>query len=185
MGPAASMGPLSERRSLVMSTSNSDALLRELGRVTVAFGRVESYLSFAVGGLIGPDQAIGQMVTAEMSFKNKLALFSSLVMHKLPFTTKNTTGCKEHLKELLTVLSTAEEERNQVAHSIWLMAAEAESPDPAIRLKITAKQSKGLRHASHPTTADDLKAIADKLNGAAEAIVPFLVRCLREQGAEP
>jgi len=153
----------------------SDSFLREIGRVTVNFATLEVYLSLAIGGLIGPDAAIGQIVTSESPFRNKLSLFSSLVRHKIHELPKATEEWLPELENLLTRLRTCEEERNQIAHSVWLLASE-EVADEATRFKITSKQRKGLQHATEPVTVVHLKTIADNIRKTSESIMPFLFK---------
>src|SRR3990167_7135513 len=45
-----------------------------IGRITVAFAQLESWLSSFIWSLIGPfsEQHVGQIITAEMSFRQKL-----------------------------------------------------------------------------------------------------------------
>jgi hypothetical protein len=153
----------------------SEAFLREVGRITVNFATLELYLSFAISGLLGPDQAIGQIVTAELSFKNKLALFSSLFRHKVQVSAKNSHGALPDLESLLARLSKCEEARNQVAHSVWLVADDALREEVS-RLKITSKQRRGLQHVTEPTTASQLRVIADEIRATSESIMPLLFR---------
>ena len=84
-----------------MSISNNHCLA--IGRITVAFAELESWLSSFIWALIGPEQHIGQMVTAEMSFSRKLDLLGSLFQYRC----KDTQECNK-LKVLVSQISELE-----------------------------------------------------------------------------
>jgi hypothetical protein len=153
----------------------SDEHLREIGRITINFATLDFHLAFAIGSLLTQDQAVAQMVAHELSFKQKLALFSSLVQHKLPASTKATAECATDFENYVSRCAQLEERRNQVAHSVWL---EQSTPGgPIQRLKITAKKSKGLRHHTEEIEIGSLKQLADDLRDTAQEVIPLLLRC--------
>jgi hypothetical protein len=177
--------PSTEKRSDVRLTAVladnidmplSDEFLKQLGRVTANFATLEFYLAFAVTGLIGPEQAIGQMITSEMSFKAKLALLNSLLKFKLSAQHKPVAGCEAELIDLVRVITNIEGKRNHYMHSAWVLA-DGQDPDKPTRLKITAKQKKGLHQYSEDVGAEDLQAFADEIRAAAEKMTPLLLRC--------
>src|SRR5260370_42402816 len=98
----------------------SDEHLRQIGRITVNFATLDFHLAFAIGALLTQDQDVAQMVAHELSFKQKLALLSSLVQHKLPASAKATSECATDFETYLSRCAQLEEHRNQIAHSVWL-----------------------------------------------------------------
>src|SRR5262245_36239203 len=88
--------------------------LRAIGLVTVNFALLESALSSLVWELIGADQRLGQTITAEVSFRNLVALPSSLSRFR-NFTGERLETCEALLNRSLE----AEGHRNAVAHSLW------------------------------------------------------------------
>src|SRR5262245_52387236 len=132
----------------------SDEFLRALGRVTANFATLESYMDFAIGGLVGPEQAIGQAVAAELSFRNKCGMLSSLFQLRVKAAARpDADSCLAKMKAFLGKANQLEARRNQITHSAWL-TGENDPPNQATRLKITAKQDKGLKHQTKDITVD-------------------------------
>ena len=148
------------------------AFLRELGRVTMNFARLEWNLAFGISGLIGPYTAGGQMVALELSFKRKCLLFDSLCQHELNLSTRKARAeCRTLAQRLLA----CENSLKHVTHPLWLAAPRDRRVGGAIRSRMTAIESKGLRRVR----ADErprLKTIADEIGTAADAIIPFVRR---------
>jgi len=142
-----------------------------IGKCTVALAELEHWLSAFAWALIGPDQHVGQIVTAEMSFARKIDLVSSLFKHRCPVATE-----REELRVLLARLSTLEQERNTVQHSLWIR--QSEDPDLATRLKITAKRKHGLSHAKEEVTEATLENLARELQAATSDFSTFMVTFL-------
>ena len=155
-----------------MSISDDHCLA--IGRITVTFAELESWLSSFIWALIVPfsEQHVGQMVTAEMSFRQKLDLLVSLFLYRC----KNPQKCAE-LKVLVARLSDLEQQRNTVQHSLWIR--QTDNPAEATRLKITAKRKHGLSHAKEVKTSQPLEALASDLNVAASDLSSFMVSFLQ------
>ena len=56
-----------------------EQLLTAVGTVTVAFSRLEWIISGFIWQLLSPNQMIGQTITANLTFRSKLDLLSSLL----------------------------------------------------------------------------------------------------------
>jgi hypothetical protein len=153
--------------------SISDEHCLAIGKITVAFAEIESWLSSFIWALIVPfsEQHVGQIVTAEMSFSRKLDVVVSLFKYRC-------TDEKERnrLKELVDRIQKLEEKRNQVQHSLWIMQSSDQSE--AMRLKITAKRKHGLSHAKEIVTAEPLEALARDLQIAVSDLSSFMVTFL-------
>jgi hypothetical protein len=134
--------------------------LQRIGKVTASFAMLEQTLSFFIWGLISNDPIIGQIVTAELRFKNLLSLLSSLGRHR----TKNEKRIKE-LDDWIKRAMKVEEKRNVICHSIW---GAGEAPNSITRIKTTAKISKGLRRQFEQTTVDDLDFIVNEIRAVSE-----------------
>jgi hypothetical protein len=87
--------------------------------------------------MISDDAVVGQIVTAELSFKNLLSMVSSLYRH----VRTNETKIAE-LDNLLKRALQVAEKRNMICHSIW---GEGKTPNSITRIKTTARVAKGLR----------------------------------------
>ena len=118
------------------------------------FSDVETWTSAFIWHLIGPEQHIGQMVTAGMSFPRQLDLLTSLFRHRFP-----DPLLLQSLDALTKRISELEQKRNTVLHSSWVL--QSSDPNEATRFKITANRKKGLHHAKEVTRPEELDAIAD------------------------
>ena len=96
--------------------------LRAIGQVTVNFAMLESAISSFVWGMINTDQMLGQMITAELSFRNLVGLLSSIYKHRI-----NDEERITELERLLNRALYAEEQRNIIAHSSWGVGDKAET----------------------------------------------------------
>ncbi len=113
-----------------------EELFAPLGKVVVNFGVLETILSFSIWILLVGNSAVeqrtGQIVTAELNFKNKISLFSSLYQHKFP-----ERKPFDELTEIRKKLTEANRKRNRLLHSTWLAGG--------VRSAITAKEKHGIR----------------------------------------
>jgi hypothetical protein len=153
--------------------SISDEHCLAIGKITVSFAELESWLSSFIWALIGPfeEQHVGQMITAEMSFSRKLDLLVSLFQYR----------CKDsqahmQIKELVTQLANLEQQRNTIQHSLWI--TQSSDPAEATRLKITAKRRHGLSHAKEVLTSQPLESLVHELQKATSELSTFMVTFL-------
>lgn len=140
--------------------------LRAIGQITVNFALLESTICFFVWGIISADQMLGQIITAELSFRNLIALLSSLYKYRI-----NDEGRLAELQKVLNRALYVEERRNIITHSVWAAGA---TPETITRFKTTAKKSKGLTHQFEQMTVQDLEKIADLAAEVATDIQTFL-----------
>jgi hypothetical protein len=146
----------------------SDEHHRAIGRISVNFSDVEAWAGFFIWQLVGPDQLVGQIVTAEMSFSRKLDLLSSLFRHRF----KDET-LREKLSKLVGRLANLEQRRNTTLHSSWLH--QSIDRTEATRLKITAKRKKGLQQAKQVIKPAELDALADEMAKAVAEIGNLMI----------
>lgn len=126
---------------------NPEELDAAIGRVIESFSFLEESLENVITMLLDVDNEIGEIVTAELSFKGLLNLFSSLFKHKHDrgdFVVEGEDP-EERFRELLKLCYRAEEERNRIVHSSYVARR--------YRVKKTAKARSGLR-----TTVENLDA---------------------------
>lgn len=152
----------------------SDEHCLAIGKISVAFAELEAWVSFFVWQLIGPDQFVGQMVTAEMSFSRMLDLLSSLFQHRC----KNTQEIND-LKVLISRISSLEQKRNMVQHSLFIQ--QSTNPSEATRLKITAKRKKGLLHSQQVLEPKDFDVIARDLQAAKFDLSTLMITFLSKE----
>ena len=143
-----------------------DESLASLGKVVANFAVLESNLDFGIWLLLvgnsTAEQRTGQIVTAELNFKDKIALLSSLYQHRFPK--------KEHfedLKEMRRKLSDAKDKRNSLIHSTWLAGGK--------RSAITAKEKQGIKFEFEDMGATKIERIADCILGVAYDMQQFFM----------
>jgi len=127
-----------------MQINISNEILAEIGKATVLFGLIESSLGEIIGKIItvgGRRRELGVIVTAELSFKQRVAAVNSLLLLALG----KDNEVVAQFDRLKPVLFQAEQERNTVVHSVWAKDAEAVDPHAVIRMKASAKPRQGLR----------------------------------------
>jgi hypothetical protein len=113
-----------------------DEHLKNIGDITVSFALLESSVKTLASSLLGAGQRLGQIVTAELSFKAIRSLTVSLYLQR--------NGEDEQLgqlRDLIKRAAAAEEKRNKIIHSLW---AAGNDEDSITRMKITAKDRHGI-----------------------------------------
>tara|TARA_R110002050_G_scaffold86167_2_gene183398 strand:- start:780 stop:1331 length:552 start_codon:yes stop_codon:yes gene_type:complete len=122
-----------------------DELSAVMGRITMKFQSLENAIDkIIIERLLEIDEEIGTIITAELSYKNKVNLFASLY-YKFN-KTKAYNFLKgyenEHFKLLLRALYKSEDLRNQILHSnIW----NNWKTNEIVRTKKTSKSKSGLK----------------------------------------
>ena len=142
-------------------TSWEDGLAR-LGECIVQFQRIEDALSVCISAMVGRSRKVGEIITAEMSFRARVATFGALFAHSLKSST-----LPEDITELIARLHWAEQQRNTLVHSLW--DASETKPDSILRKKKAIRKS-NLAISEEHFTPDDL----EDLNRLFEGIVTDL-----------
>jgi hypothetical protein len=143
-----------------MKINISDEVFAEIGKITVVFAYLEYSLAEIIGKIItvgGRVHELGVIVTAELSFKQRISTLDSLLL----FALAKDSPCLAEFNRIKPLLFRAEEDRNRVVHSVWGKDSNDPCPHAVIRMKSTAKQKKGLRVDFVPLHLDDLRAISD------------------------
>ena len=125
----------------------------------MAFQELEEFLSAHIGGLISNDLHLGNIITAGMSFRNKVALLSSLYLYRAKFAKP-----PDILEMLLSRLNAAEQRRNTILHSYW---AKSLACGALTRYKYTAKAKHGFAQQTEEFVPDQIEAIAAEIEQVA------------------
>lgn len=152
-----------------------NAHLTLIGDITVSFALLESVIQNLIGSLINEHQRIGQIITAEVSFKNLLGLTISLYLERHG---EDTDYYK--LKKLMINASKVEENRNSIAHSVW---GSGKNKDYTTRVKTSAKQKTGLKFKSEQLSIDDLSDFVKEIKNLAHEIQNFYIRLVETRKA--
>jgi hypothetical protein len=152
-------------------------LLRHIGDITVSFALLENTLQMLVHSLVGNSQRIGQIITAELAFKNLRALSISLYKERLG------EGDKfDQFRAVVRRAGEAEDKRNQITHSLWTAG---DSPETITRIKTTAKEKHGVRFHFESVNAIQLSDFARELKVLASDIQSFWLDMLGVTAAKP
>jgi hypothetical protein len=136
---------------------------RAIGRICMAFQELEEIVSCLIGRLISDDNQLGAIITAELSFRNKLGLLSSLYLYRAA-----TPKPSKAFKTLLARLHRAEERRNTILHSYWVKSRVC---GMLIRYKYTAKSAKGFVPSIQELEPERIEAIAVETRLVADDLI--------------
>jgi hypothetical protein len=170
--PPARLGSRRVTESRRLKHPVPDSLLAGIGDVTVSFALLESEIQTLAGSQIQDNQRIGQLVTAELSFRNLRALTMSLYRER-----HGQDADYDELRELMRRARKLERLRNDITHSVW---GAGEKRGTVTRIKTTAKESQGLRFSFEKVSRDDLNTVAEQIQGLASDIQLFWVRLIEE-----
>jgi len=123
--------------------------------------------------MIAEDQRIGQIITAELSFKNLRALGISLYKER-----HGEDSGFQDLRKLMKRAGQLESKRNVITHSTW---GAGDCVASATRFKTTAKESGGLRFKFEKLGEQELKRIAHEMKILTHDITRFWIDLI-EQG---
>ncbi|MCX6120981.1 MAG: hypothetical protein NTX44_05135 [Ignavibacteriales bacterium] len=131
-----------------------------LGRAIIAFSSLDVQLLVAIASLLTVDDYEAESIVAEMSFKNRINLFSSLMKLRLSDTEFNfgKHDPKVALSELISVCLKAEELRNKLIHSQWDLEPTTQK---VRRRKTTSKASSGLKFQYEYAELSELNRIVN------------------------
>ena len=140
--------------------------LHAIGDITVSFAMLEGVLESLIWDLASPqDQRIGQIITAELSFKQRLHLASSCLRHKYSDRAKH-----EQMDALRQRALAVENERNKITHSTW---AVGDTRETITRVKITAKARKGWTMKFEQISIKKLDELAEQIRVLSSDITMF------------
>lgn len=166
-----------------MKINISDEILAEIGKITVVFGLIEASLCEIITRIItvgGRVRELGVIVTAELSFKQRVSILTSLLLLALERDSEVIKQC-ERIKPLLF---DAEQKRNAVVHSAWAKDSESVDPHGVIRMKSTAKSRHGLRTDFIARSLDDLRQTTDLLGNAYGQLCVFELQFHSDSGKD-
>src|SRR5215831_7840772 len=142
------------------STGEPDEFSCAIGRIAIWFSGLDDEVTRTISHIIRLDEATSEILTAELSFRGKVHLMSSLVRERYDMATAiGSSSLQEYLSELVARIFEAEQLRNQIIHSSWIGPFLRDGR--AQRRKITAKAAKGHSIASEEMDAGYLLDIAD------------------------
>ena len=116
-----------------------------MGKISLAFSLLEDSVEALIHFLVGTDETTSALITADLSFRQRLDLFGSLAKHRIDTSYPETL---ERLSEILQLCRRAAELRNTYMHSSYSGAQPAPrrgKPPIVRRTKTTGRGAQGLR----------------------------------------
>ena len=156
---------MSENPKRIMQHLVPPKLLVHIGDITVSFALLELHIQTLVGSLLSNKSRIGQIITAELSFRNLRALAISLYLEL--------RGEDEDFavfRKLMQRAGKMEETRNAITHSVW---AAGNTADTVTRFKTTAKERQGIQFQFVEVSESYLAKVAQDLKLLASEILDF------------
>lgn len=157
-----------------------DQLSSVIGLIAIAFQDLEEEISKGISKMLHVSDDIGEIITSELAYKNKLNLFASLILKlKGEFTFNTIQGFEnEHINEFIKALSKCEELRNRVIHSTFIST---EQDGKYLRKKKTSKAKKGLVLVNETMHIYHLLNIYDFIVSMNMAVDEFFIGFERKQ----
>ena len=150
---------------------------QSIGETIIFFEHLDEQLSAAISFLMGRGDEIGQIITAELSFKAKVNLLATLFGHERP-----NSDYRNNLRELSNACLAIEEKRNQVVHSKWRHEFNGSR---MTRSKYTARHKHGLQRISEEFTPAQVQAIAFHCGYLAHCVDELLYQEFGHDYGEP
>ena len=144
-----------------------DDFVRALGRVTANFAQLELITGTMMGSLVSCQQPVGQILAAHLPFQRTIAITEALFRALHP-----DDADIEALTQLLQRAALAEQTRNRLIHSAWVVIEEGGTISVA-RIKFSAKGKQGLKVAHDTVTAVELNATADEIAAVCQDMIRF------------
>jgi hypothetical protein len=152
-----------------------EACASGLGHLVVGFSWLEKSLADHIGELAQLAAHVTPALTAEMSFKQRVAALSSLVRLSPPLRVYNTGHeCAEEVwSDITSMLFKAEELRNTLLHSEWSLP----NGELMRRTKTTAKAAKGIRTVLEEYDAGHILDVYDYVLNVMCILDEFFLDC--------
>jgi len=148
----------------VPESHESDAVLGEIGRITVRWAELEDALGLLVTTLLNDYQRYTRIVVTELGYRSMLDLCSSLYLERHGDDEDYRT-----LKDLIPRIVQAAEKRNSIVHSIWRSAG---TPSKVTRVKSTAKR-RGYSTTVQNYDTDGFRKISNSIDCVKNDLVAF------------
>jgi len=153
-----------------MISAIDNSLLEPIGLVTVNFSMLEGTLKFFVRILITNEPMIGQIITANLNFRQLIDLFCSLYRFRI----KDDVLLSE-FEQFRKSLEEANDRRNNLIHSQW---AAGEEPGKSTKYKTMARAKQGLIHKFDSISTEDIMNLAEYISEIAADAQDLMIKTL-------
>ena len=151
-----------QKRGSVALTSWVQAM-QQLGEYVVGFQELEATMNSCISALVSRDKHVGQVLTAQMSFRSKLDVLVSLLLYRL-----GTTRLPASLADVIKEIGDCEQRRNTLVHSLWDI--HLKDPEFVKRVKVRCSRRSGLARSEELVLPDDLYDEARSFENIAERL---------------
>jgi DNA-binding MarR family transcriptional regulator len=155
--------------------------LARVGECLVWFQHIEAALSTCISAFTGGSRKVGEIITSEMSFRVKVAVYSALCHHAL-----RVEKLPQDLQQLVARLHWAEQERNTIAHSRW--DANEKAPETIRREKTSSHRGRFTTTVEH-VTSEELEDLRNLFEGIVTDLfyltATYIPRLRRRLGYRP
>lgn len=160
-------------QSFLERIGQPDECASALGHVTIGFSLLEQSLEENIAALAKFPPNIAPVFTAELSYKVKVGVLSSLVRIDPPLREFNhgSEDKVEMLNDIVRMLFECEELRNKIIHSHWSLPHDGRIH----RMKTTAKAKKGVCIASEELTSAYLLDVYDYILNVEYVLREFFI----------
>ena len=152
-----------------------DETLKQLGRVTVNFQRIEAMLGMVTWSMLGTDQRAGQIVTTNLAFSKLCDVCLTLMRYRRP-----DGPFLPRMEAIVKRASVGEQRRNTLVHSHWLLSENDENPSEAFRMKFAVNRNQGFKVSVESMTSDVVKTLADELASICVDVTEVVVELAKE-----
>ena len=146
-------------------------LYQPIGKLAAKFQFLEFVARALAIEFMKTDYDVGLCLVSEMSFSRLVAALSSIGKEKL-----QDPEILEQMDELANLLAVCEQERNRILHSAY-----GEMEEKLVRVKITAKQSKGLKKIFYEVNPKEIEEVTANIEQTREQLVKS-ARSLQSRG---
>ena len=157
--------------AMVLVPITYERLLQELGQLSLAFNTLETIVSHRTWELINPEQRVGRIVTARMTFAQVVDLLRDLYLSRYAEPEK-----QEQMRALHSALREGNDRRNNLLHTSWALV----KADPAMvsRFKLRFSGAGGLTQMELKNAIGEVReatnqlyALTNRVFGLSSAIV--------------
>lgn len=148
----------------------STEIYAALGWIVSDFSELEDGTSNMIALLSGTDRKAAHIMTAPLSFRQKLDVLASLVNHRLPSLLESSMRASREgeIKEAILRCQKAEELRNTYLHSSYIDHVAGNSP--ITRVKVSARVKHGLTVHRESFDSGLLLDVSEYITNATNAI---------------
>lgn len=152
-----------------MKLNIPDDILIEIGKIAVTHALVDDTLAELINQILPISNAAGRCITAGMSHRQRIEVVGSLLIYAAG--EKHVVVQRWH--DVAKVLDEAEQQRNVVLHSSWLVPDVVDEANQVVRSKHRTKGKRGLVSEFEKLSRKYLQDLSERQGKAFFALARF------------